>query len=98
MIRLLVFTVLEILAFAGALVAYLTRISHALEKIGGWPTSYLAKIDFGVRAIEKETSHLGPQVTELNRGLEALAGKLGTVDAQLGRVAAALSAGKEAQQ
>ncbi len=98
MIQLLVFTVIEILAFVYALVAYLTRISHVLEKIGGWPTSYLAKISFGVRAIEKETSHLGPQVTQLNQGLSALAGKLVTVDAHLGAVSRTLAAGKEAPQ
>ncbi len=98
MIRLLVLTVLEILAFVWALVAFLTRISHALERIGGWPTSYLAKISFGVRAIEKETSHLGPQVMQLNRELDGLAHKLAAVDGQLAGVGRALAAGKEGQR
>ncbi len=78
---------LQVLAFVGALVAFLQRIAATLERIGGVPTSYLAKISFGVRAIEKETSHLAPQVTQLNVGLSALRDKLGGVDGQLGSVA-----------
>jgi hypothetical protein len=90
-VRLMILTVLEVLAFAGALVAYLQRIVSTLERIGGKADSYLAKIAFGVRAIEKETSHLAPQVTQLNQSLVTLAGKLGAVDDHLSAVADALS-------
>ncbi len=92
-VRLTVLTALQVLAFVGALVAFLQRIVATLERIGGTPTSYLAKVSFGVRAIEKETSHLGPQVTQLNQGLLALAGKLGIVDGHLDAVATKLAGG-----
>ena len=51
-------------------------------------------MSFGVRAIEKETSHLGPQVTRLNQGLVSLGGKLAVVDTHLETVAERLAAGK----
>ena len=59
-----------------ALIYFLFRIVTTLERIGGKGDSYLAKIRLGVRAIEKETSHLGPEVTRLNEGLGRLAGQL----------------------
>ncbi len=86
-----ILSALEVLAFVGTLVVFLKRIVATLERIGGSPTSYLAKVSFGVRAIEKETSHLGPQVTRLNQGLLALAGKLGVVDRHLAGVATKLA-------
>src|SRR5438128_2122068 len=90
-IRLTILSALEVLAFAGALVYFLNRISTVLERIGGNPDSDLAKISFGVRAIEKETSHLAPQVTQLNQGLKTLADKLGTSDGHLKTVAETLT-------
>ncbi len=95
-VRLTILSALQVLAFVGALIAFLGRIVAALERIGGSPSSSLAKVSFGVRAIEKETSHLGPQVTQLNQGLIALGGKLTVVDTHLGSVAERLAAGKEA--
>lgn len=86
-IWLTILSALQVLAFVGALVAFLRRIVATLERIGGLPTSYLAKISFGVRAIEKETSHLAPQVRQLNVGLTALRDKLGGVDGHLRSVA-----------
>jgi hypothetical protein len=50
----------------------LVRIARTLEGIGGAPTSYLAKIRFGLRAIEVETSHLQPQAAALTGGLRRL--------------------------
>ncbi|MGI8912850.1 MAG: hypothetical protein ACR2JY_03490 [Chloroflexota bacterium] len=88
-----VLSALQVLAFAGALVSYLRRIVANLESIGGLPASYLAKISFGVRAIEKETSHLAPQVTQLNAGLVMLGGKLAVVDGHLAAVAGKLEHG-----
>ncbi|MGH9173774.1 MAG: hypothetical protein ACRD1H_05435, partial [Vicinamibacterales bacterium] len=85
-----------VLAFVAVVVSYLLRIVRALESIGGKPDSYLAKLGFGVRAIEMETSHLAPQVIQLNEGLTALAGGLGAVERDLGAVAGALNpAGSE---
>lgn len=93
-VRLTILSALEVLAFVGALIAFLGRIVSALERIGGSPSSSLAKVSFGVRAIEKETSHLAPQVTQLNQGLIALGGKLMVVDTHLGTVAKHLRGGK----
>ena len=93
-VRLTILSALQVLAFAGALIALLGRIVSALERIGGSPSSSLAKVRFGVRAIEKETSHLGPQVVALNQGLVALGGKLSVVDSHLGSVAEKLDRGK----
>lgn len=94
-IRLTLLSVLEVLTFAGALVYFLNRIASTLERIGGTPDSYLAKLRFGLRAIEKETSHLAPQVTQLNQSLKTVATKLNTSDEHLKSVAEALSGGKE---
>ncbi len=95
-VRLTILSALEVLAFVGALIAFLVRIVETLERIGGAPVSFLAKVSFGVRAIEKETSHLAPQVTQLNTGLTTLAGKLGVVEGHLGAVAERLSGEKGA--
>ena len=95
-VRLTILSVLQVLVFAGALIAFLRRIVAGLEPIGGSPSSSLAKLSFGVRAIEKETSPLGPQVMQLNQGLVALGGKLAVVDTHLGTVAEQLAAGKGA--
>lgn len=94
-IRLTILSALEVLTFAGALVYFLNRIASTLERIGGNPDSYLAKLSFGLSAIEKETSHLAPQVTQLNEGLTALAGELGASDEHLKVVVEALTQEKE---
>ena len=94
-VRLTALTAMQILALVGALVYYLLRIVNALEKIGGDANSDLARARYGVRAIETETSHLAPQVTQLNSGLLVLAGKLGAVDGQLAAVAKKLGGSEE---
>ena len=73
----LVIVLFLVLAFA------LVKISLALRSIGGTPTSYLAKLRLGLRAIEQETSHLAPQVTAVNTGLSAIGGGLGAIDQSL---------------
>lgn len=92
MIELLTFiTALAVLALVLVLVAFLTRIVATLNSISGEPTgyssrqSYVGKIAFGVRAIEMQTSHLGPEVTQLNAGLSAAADGLGSIDGHLMR-------------
>lgn len=62
---------------------YVHHIAKTLEAIGGSPTSYLAKLRMGLRAIEQETGHLPTQVTQLNQGLTQVAGGLRQVDAHL---------------
>lgn len=77
---------LAVLAFA------LLRLNVVLASIGGQPTSYLAKLRFGLRAIERETSHLPPQATRINHELARVADGLVAVDGHLERTAAALAA------
>jgi hypothetical protein len=72
---------------------FLHRIVGVLDRVGGSPTSYLAKIRMGVRAIEVETGHLPVQATLLNDQLAQIAGGLRAVDAQL--VATAGAAGRQ---
>lgn len=88
-----ILSALAVLLLVAVLVYYLRRIIAALEGIGGEPQSYLAKLGFGVRAIERETSHLAPQVTQLNTGLSALADGLGAVEQDLRAVATRLAPG-----
>jgi hypothetical protein len=93
-VLLTVLTALAVLGLVGVLVAYLIRIIQVLERIGGTPTSLLARIRLGVRAIEQETGALGPEVTRLNEGLAAIGGGLRAVDDRLaGTVAAAVKQG-----
>ena len=56
---------LVIVAFLVVAVA-LIKISNVLRDIGGTPTSLLAKLRLGLRAIEQETGHLTPQAVRLN--------------------------------
>ena len=76
-------TALLVLIFFGVLAYALVKISRVLESIGGTPTSFLAKLRLGLRAIEKETSHLAPQVLKVNDGLKKIAGGLISVDQHL---------------
>ncbi len=61
----------------------LIKISTVLRSIGGTPTSFLAKLRMGLRAIQMETSHLTPQVVKLNEGLSEIAGGLQAIDKNL---------------
>ena len=82
-------TALLVLVFFVVLAYALVKISQALESIGGTPTSYLAKLRLGLRAIERETSHLAPNVVKVNAGLTQIAGGLVAVDKHLvGTIAA----------
>lgn len=73
---------LVVLVFLVLAVA-LVRISGVLRAIGGTPTSFLAKLRLGLRAIDVETAHLEPQVTKLNQSLGRVADGLGSVDRDL---------------
>lgn len=79
MILLTVLTILLILALVAVLVGFLVAIIDELEAIGGHPDSLLARVRWGVRAIERQTDALEPQVTKLNGALEALDDGLGDV-------------------
>lgn len=71
MLVLTVLTIVLILLLVGVLVGSLVALIGELEAIGGEPTSLLARVRWGVRAIERQTDALGPQVEKLNRGLRA---------------------------
>ena len=83
MVLLTMLSAVLVLVFLGVLAYALVKISSVLRSIGGTPTSYLAKLRLGLRAIEKETSHLAPQVTKINAGLTQIAGGLASVDKHL---------------
>ncbi len=92
------FVLLALVSVAGvwalfiALAVFLRLICMTLEDIGGpstrfyHPTNYLGKIRLGVRAIEVQTSALGPAVTTLNGGLSAVRDGLKAIDANLAGV------------
>lgn len=91
-ILLTILSALAVVVLFGALVFYLIQIISALESIGGDTprgyssrSSYLSKIAFGVRAIEQQTGHLGPEVTRLNESLGKAAEGLQSIDDHLGK-------------
>lgn len=83
MVFLTLISAIVVLLFLGIVAIYLIMISRLLEAIGGTPTSYLAKLRLGLRAIETETGHLPVQVTKLNEGLTAIAEGLSVADGHL---------------
>jgi len=87
-VLLTIFSVLAVVAFFVVVAVFVHRIAIALESIGGTDSS-LSKIRYGVRAIEVETGHIAPQVTQLNQALAAAAGGLKSIDDTLARIAAA---------
>ena len=79
-VLLAVLSVLAVMLLVGALIFFLVRIVRVLDRVGGEPTSYLAKIRMGVRAIEVETGHLPEQATALNDHLGKILGGLKAID------------------
>ncbi|MGI8937580.1 MAG: hypothetical protein ACR2JF_05065 [Iamia sp.] len=69
---LVVLTVALVLVFVGAVAAYLIAIARSLNRT----SSYLGKVSFGVRAIEKQAEPIGPGVTRINEQLAVIAGAL----------------------
>lgn len=84
-------------ALFAALALFLDVIARALEDIGGpatrfvAPVNYLSKIRLGVRAIERQTDAIVPQVTRLNGGLAAIRDGLRAVDGNLAGLIEAVS-------
>lgn len=85
MTLLTVSTIVLILLLVAVLVIGLVRILRLLESIGGSSRGYtrgpslLSKARWGVRAIERQTAAIEPEVTKLNNGLGALDQKLATL-------------------
>jgi hypothetical protein len=84
-------TALGVAALAAVLVGYLVALVRVLDRVGGQPTSYLARIRMGVRAIEVQTGHLPPHVERLNSGASALRHELQAVAAALAATAGAVA-------
>lgn len=78
-----ILTAVLILVLVVALIAFVAKIADGLLSIGSDPTSYLAKINFGVRAIETETSVIQPEVSQLNDTLQKIAAGLQAIDRNL---------------
>ena len=97
MVLLAVLSVAGAAALFVALALFLRAIDGELETIGGpatrfvAPANYLAKIRLGVRAIERQTDALAPQVGRLNEGLTAIRDGLRAIDDNLARLIASVS-------
>jgi hypothetical protein len=97
MVMLTVISVLGAVALFVALALFLRAIALELEEIGGpatrfvVPVNYLSKIRFGVRAIERQTEALAPQVTRLNGRLSAVRDGLKATDDNLAALIAAVA-------
>lgn len=65
-------TVLEILGFVGVLGFFLNRITQQLVSVN----RTLAKITFGVRAVETQCFNIGPAADRVNANLSAAAAGL----------------------
>jgi hypothetical protein len=97
MVLLAVTSVIGAAALFVALACFLRAIDGELETIGGpatrfvAPANFLAKICLGVRAIERQTDALGPQVTRLNEGLGAVRDGLRAIDGNLATLIASVS-------
>ena len=68
-------TLAEIALVVGALALYLVRIHRSLAAT----SALLAKLTFGVRAIETQCESIGPSVTRINGQLAVITGALAGV-------------------
>lgn len=73
MTLLIVLTVVEILILVAVLAVYLVALHRRLRTIN----SLLAKIAFGVRAVETQTASIGPSVVDLNGRLTSTMAVMG---------------------
>lgn len=80
---LVVFTVVEIVALVVVLALYLVVVAHHVRSIA----DTLAKITFGVRAVEQQVGVVGPGVTKVNQTLEEIAAALPGIAAKAETVA-----------
>jgi hypothetical protein len=58
----------EVVLLVGALAGYLIAIAATLRKV----SQALARVAFGVRAIERQTEPIGPALRSVNADLEAV--------------------------
>lgn len=69
---LVVLTVVEILLLVVVLAVYLGRVLRGLRRAA----NLFSRISFGVRAIERQLGHAGPDLERLNAGLATIGGRL----------------------
>ncbi len=72
---LITLSVVEVVLVVLVLVYYLIQISKSLHET----SRHLAKITFGVRAVETQCSTIGPSVVRINEQLATIAGAVGGV-------------------
>ena len=72
---LITLTVVEIALVVSVLAFYLIRISRSLYM----SAQHLAKVTFGVRAVETQCASIGPSVTRINEQLEGISAALSGV-------------------
>lgn len=75
-------TVLEIVAFVAVLGFFLNHITQQLVSVN----RTLAKITFGVRAVEQQCLNIGPAADRLNSNLASVAGAIDNVANMAGRL------------
>lgn len=72
---LITLSVVEVVLVISVLAYYLIQISKSLNET----SRHLAKITFGVRAVETQCSTIGPSVVRINEQLGTIAGAVGGV-------------------
>jgi hypothetical protein len=82
---LVILTVVEVAIVVGVLATYLVLIDRHLRVI----STYLGKLAFGVRAVETQTSPIGPSVVRINTTLREIDAALGPVAEKAKRAAGA---------
>lgn len=70
--RLVALTLGEVVLLVGALAGYLVAINRSLQRV----SQTLARVTFGVRAIEQQTEPIGPALRAVNADLVAVADTL----------------------
>lgn len=82
---LVILTVVEVAIVVGVLAIYLILIDRHLRVI----SAYLGKLAFGVRAVETQTSPIGPSVLFINATLREIDAALGPIADKAKRAAGA---------
>ncbi len=81
---LVVLTVVEIAIVVLVLAAYVIALTRELRSI----STTLGKVAFGVRAVESQTSPIGPSVLRINKTLSEIDAALGPIAEKAERAAA----------
>jgi hypothetical protein len=80
---LVIFTVVEVVLVVTVLAVYLILLARRLLTI----TRYLGKIAFGVRAVNSQTTPIGPSVLRINSTLNEIEAALGPLAEKAQRAA-----------